>query len=158
MKFWFTEKIGYLILLLTLILPFNIMYQFVSDDQYTIVMMAALWQYIFRAPDYIYFAFSPFGVIYIIWYGPGVYIAKLAYDATKTDKWMRYDYAVRIVMVIILQILIDLIIPPSSGYPPPVNIPLPIPGIVALLLARWTVKAPTKVWETQQKEEELFSD
>ena len=134
------------------------MLQIISEESYTIMLMSALWQYIVSTPDYVNFAVSPFALIYFLWYGPSVYIAKMAYDATKKGTWMRHDYAVRIVMVIVLQIVIMLIIPPSSGSPPVTNIPLPIAGIIALLLTRLTVKEPTKVWDETPTENEVFSE
>jgi hypothetical protein len=86
-----------------------------------------------------------------------VYIAKLAYDAAKKRNWVRYDYAIRIVIVIVVQVAIGLIIPPVSGYPPPLNIPLPLPGIVALLLTKLTVTEVTEVWDEEPSVTDAFS-
>ncbi|MCK5151783.1 MAG: hypothetical protein KAQ65_08080 [Candidatus Thorarchaeota archaeon] len=158
MGFWFTEKVAYLLLVLSLILPFTIMYQYISADTYTIVSNAALWQFIFSTPDHLSFAVNPFGLIYFMYYGPSVYIAKVAYDAAKKGNWTRYDYAIRLVIVLVIQVAIMVIIPPFSGYPPPINIPLPIPGIIALLLTRLTVREITEVWEKEGEEEPAKDD
>ncbi|MDF1540593.1 MAG: hypothetical protein P1Q69_16975, partial [Candidatus Thorarchaeota archaeon] len=128
MRFWYTEKVAYLILILALALPFVITLQIISEDSYTIQLLSGLWQYIVGTPDYVHFAISPFALIFILWYGLGVYIAKVAYDATKIGNWMRYDYAIRIVIVVVIQIGIMLLIPPVNGSPPVTNIPLPFAG------------------------------
>ena len=118
--------------------------------------MAPLWFYTFYAPDILNLGFYPFGLIYIIWYGPSLYIIKLAYDAAKKGGWTRYDYAIRIIIVVAIQVAIGLIIPPVSGSPPPINIPLPIVGVVALLLTKLTFKEVTEVWEEEQPVTDAF--
>ncbi len=79
----------------------------------------------------------------------------MAYDAAKKGTWTRYDYVVRAVIVVIIQVAFSVIIPPVSGYPPPLNIPLPIPGIIAIILTKRTVKEVTEVWE-EPKTEDAF--
>ncbi|MFW9931906.1 MAG: hypothetical protein ACFFDR_04550 [Candidatus Thorarchaeota archaeon] len=156
MKFWYTPRVAYFLLLITLALPFNIMIQLLSSESYTVVIMAPLWQYIMSSSDYVNFAFNPFGIIFVIWFGPSVYISKVAYDATTKKDLTRWDYGKRVFSAMVIQVVIGLVLPPASGYPPPVNLPIFITGIVALLLTRWIVPMRNEVWDVDSAENDVF--
>jgi hypothetical protein len=157
--FWYTTKVAYVLLLLNLVLPFGIMLQIISPNDYLVGAMAPLWQYVVMPPDYVYFVFTPAPLIYVLWYGPGVYVAWLAYDTTKKQNRTRYGYAKLVILALVIQTLIMAIIPPSSGSPPVLNIPLPIPAILALVLTRWTAQELKDAWaqsESSEEEEDVF--
>jgi hypothetical protein len=155
--FWYTTKEAYVLVLLSLVLPFGNMYQIISADTYMLGAMAPLWQYVVIPPDYVSFVFTPALLIYVLWYVPGVYVAWLAYDTTKKQNRTRYGYAKLVILALVIQTLIMVIIPPASGSPPVLNIPLPIPAILALLLTRWTVKELKDAWaQPESSEEEIF--
>lgn len=157
MSFWYTAKVAYLLLILTLVLPFTIMLQIISANDYLLGVMAPLWQYVVSPPDYVYFMINPAMLIYVIWYGPSVYVSWLAYDTIKKQNRTRYGYRVLLILALIIQVLIMVLLPVSSGYPPVQNIPLPIPAILALVLSKWTVKELKDAWrEPQTSEEEVF--
>jgi hypothetical protein len=149
MIFRYTEKVSYLLLAITFASPFYVMVQVVSPEDIHLVFLAPLWQYIWFTGYDASFNVSPVALIYVFWYWPGLYITKLAYDTTKTQNRERYDYAQRIVLLMILQIIFTLVIPPAGGSPPPMNIPLPIVAVVALLLIRVTVSRLESPWEGQ---------
>ncbi len=142
MEFWYTKKVAYLLLILTLILPFGITYLITSPDNYAYIFMAALWGGMIT-PDTVGFGINPSGIIYVIWFFPSLYIAKIAYDSAKKGNWAPIDYAVRCVIAIILQIVLMILIPFYTGSPTPLNIPLPISAVIALLLTPFTVKEST---------------
>ncbi len=157
MSFWYTTKVSYLLLILSLVLPFGIMLQIISADDYMVGVMAPLWEYFVSPPDYVSFVFTPAMLIYVIWYWPSVYVAWFAYDTTKKQNRTRYEYAKRVALILIIQVLIMVLLPPSSGYPPVQNIPLPIPAILALALTRWTAKDLKDAWaQPETSEEEVF--
>ncbi len=150
MTFWHTEKVGYALLVVCLVTPFNVMIQIVSAEDVMVVMWAPLWQYVWSSMHDASFAVSPFGLFFIIWFWPSVYAAKIAYDAAKTQKLSRYQYAKRVVLLLAIQLLIAAFLPMSSGTPTPTNLPLPITGVVALLLTKFTVPELTSPWDEQE--------
>lgn len=149
MEFRYTEKIGYFLLALSFLTPFNAMIQVISSNDVTVMLLAPLWQYMWFSAAPIALVVAPFGLFYFFYYGFSVYIAKVAYDVARTQHLDRFHYAQRIVLIVILQLVVMIIIPASSGSPPPVNIPLPIVGVLALLLTRFVVKEVTEPWESQ---------
>ncbi|MHA1961193.1 MAG: hypothetical protein ACW99U_13270 [Candidatus Thorarchaeota archaeon] len=146
----YTEKVSYILLAVTLLSPFYVMIQFVSPDNVPLVFLAPLWQYFWSTNFGGAFNPTPFALVYVFWYWPGLYISKLAYDATKKQDRDRYDYAQKIVLLIIVQVVFTLLLPPASGSPPPFNVPLPIVGLVALLLTGFTVEKLDSPWEGQE--------
>lgn len=147
MSFRYTVRVGYSLLILSLLTPFNIMVQSVTVDNVTIGLLAPLWQYIWYISYPAYFVFSPYGLVFFPYYGFSLYIAWLAYSTARNQNLERSKYAWRIVLVIVFQVLVMILIPPSSGDPRPLNIPLPIVGVLALLLTRITVRELTSPWE-----------
>ncbi|MHA2353674.1 MAG: hypothetical protein ACXADC_00710 [Candidatus Thorarchaeota archaeon] len=129
------------------------MVQSIALDEVVILLSAPLWQYIWYTTFPSSFAFSPYGLVYIPYYGLSVYLAWLAYNTARKQNIERKQYAWRTAITIALQVVVILLIPPFSGSPQPLNIPLPIVGIVALLLTKQTVKELTSPWEEQ---EDLF--
>jgi hypothetical protein len=145
----YSEKVSYILVAVTLVSPFYVMIQFVSPGSTTAVFLAPLWQYFWSASFGGTFNPSPFALVYVFWFWPGLYICKLAYDTTKKQNRDRYEYAQRIVLLMIFQVVFTLLLPPASGSPPPINVPLPIAGLVALLLTGFTVKKLESPWEAQ---------
>jgi hypothetical protein len=102
-----------------------------------------------------YFNFAPLvGVLYFPFWGLGSYTAKIAYDSKKNENLTRYEYAKKIVVILVVQtcILIFLGSFIFSSYPPPTNIPLPITAVVALGLTGITVKDPTSPFKEEEDE------
>ncbi|MHA2026804.1 MAG: hypothetical protein ACW98U_12965 [Candidatus Thorarchaeota archaeon] len=149
MSFRYTVRVGYSLLILSLLTPFNVMIQAVTLDNVSIVLLAPLWQYIWHSLYPASFVLSPFALLYFPYYGLSVYVAWLAYDTSRKQHLERSKYAWRIVLAILVQIVITIIIPPYSGSPQPQNISLPIVGLVALLLTKQTVRELTSPWEKQ---------
>ncbi|UCE09566.1 MAG: hypothetical protein JSW61_11420 [Candidatus Thorarchaeota archaeon] len=147
MPFRFTEKVSYLLLTVTLASPFFLSMQIVSSENIHLIFLAPLWQYHWTTSFGVSFSFSPFALIYVIWFWPSLYIAKLAYDTTKKQNRERYDYAQKILLLMVFQVIFSLLLPPASGSPPPINIPLPIVGFSALGLITLTVKKLESPWE-----------
>ncbi|MFW9802646.1 MAG: hypothetical protein ACFFFC_08350 [Candidatus Thorarchaeota archaeon] len=154
MSFRYTVRVGYFLLVLTLLSPFSAMIQAITEDNTTIVLLAPLWQYIWHSTLPVYFVFSPYGLLYFPYYGLSVYISWVAYNTARRQNIERKQYAWRLVIIIALQIAVILLIPPFSGDPQPVNIPLPIMGVLGLLLTNYTVRKLTSPWENQ----EVFSE
>jgi hypothetical protein len=125
------------------------MIQTITAGDVTIGLLAPLWQYIWNSSYPASFVFSPFALAYFPYYGFSVYIAWLAYNTARNQQLERSKYAWRIVLVIILQVVVMILIPPFSGSPQPRNIPLPIVGVIALLLTKHTVRELTSPWEKQ---------
>ena len=153
MSFRYTVRVGYFLLILTLLTPFNVMIQAVTEENTTIGLLAPFCQYIWYSSFPVHFVFSSFGLLFFPYYGLSVYLAWLAYNTARKQNLERRQYAWRLAITIALQVAIILIIPPVSGFPRPLNIPLPIVGVIALLLTRYTVKELTGPWEDQ---EDLF--
>ena len=149
MSFRYTVRVGYSLLILSLLTPFNVMIQAIALDNVTIGLLAPLWQYMLYSSYPASFVVSPFALAYFPYYGFSVYIAWLAYNTARNQQLERSRYAWRIVLVIILQVVVMILIPPFSGSPQPRNIPLPIVGVIALLLTKYTVRELTGPWEKQ---------
>ncbi len=149
MSFRYTVRVGYSLLILSLLTPFNIMIQSITAGDVTIGLLAPLFQYIWDSSYPASFAFSPFGLMFFPYYGFSLYIAWLAYSTARNQQLERSKYAWRIVLVIVIQVVVMILIPPFSGSPQPRNIPLPIVGVLALLLTRLTVREITSPWEKQ---------
>jgi hypothetical protein len=150
MSFRYTVRVGYSLLILSLLTPFSVMIQSIAVDEVTSVFSAPLWQYIWYSSYPASIAFSPYGLLFFPYYGLSMYIAWLAFNTARRQNMERKQYAWRIAITIALQVAVMLIIPPFSGSPPPINIPLPIVGTVALLLTTYTVKELTSPWEDQE--------
>ncbi|MHA2064217.1 MAG: hypothetical protein ACXABY_07540 [Candidatus Thorarchaeota archaeon] len=150
MSFRYTARVGYSLFILTLLTPFNAMIMAITVDNVTVGLLAPLWQYIWHSTYPATIAFSPFGLVLFPYYGLSVYIAWLAYNISRNQSMERKQYAWRIAITIALQVAVMIIIPPFSGDPRPLNIPLPLVGIIALFLTRYTVKELTSPWEDQE--------
>ena len=149
MSYRYTVRVGYSLLILSLLTPFNVMIQTISADNVTIGLLSPLMQYIWYSSYPASVAFSLFGLAYFPYYGFSMYIAWLAYNTARNQHLERSKYAWRVALVIIIQIVVMIIIPPFSGSPRPLNIPLPIVGVLALLLTKYTVRELTSPWEKQ---------
>jgi hypothetical protein len=150
MQIRYTEKIGYFLMILSFVAPFYVMIQPQAYDELMIMILGPCWQFIWQEPPY--FAISPFVLlIYFPFWGLGLYIAKIAYDSAKMQNVTRYDYAVRITKILMIQSLLLIYFTlASGGYPEPIDFPLPIVGVVALFLTKITVKEPTEPWEERK--------
>ena len=158
MSFRYTSRVGYSLLILTLLTPFNVMIQAITAEDVRIGLLAPLWQYIWNGSYPASFAFSPTALLYVPYYGFSVYVAWLAYTTGRNQHLERRTYTWRIALVTIIQVVVMILIPPFSGSPQPQNIPLPIVGVLALLLTKYTVRELTSPWEKQGvlSESELF--
>ena len=151
MQFRFTEKIGYFLMILSFLAPFYVMVQQQTSDIFTIVIIGPCWQFIWQESPH--FAASPLVLLfYFPFWGPGLYIGKIAYDAAKTQSMVRYDYAKKIAKILVIQILLLIYFTlASGGYPEPIDFPIPIVGVVALILTNVTVKEQTEPWEEEKE-------
>ncbi|MFW9799082.1 MAG: hypothetical protein ACFFD9_01475 [Candidatus Thorarchaeota archaeon] len=150
MTFRYSERVGYTIFILNLLAPFTAMIQPLPSDEVIVVVSAPLWQYRWYSAYPPSFALSPFGLLFFPYYGPIVYVAWLAYNTSRKQHLEPRQYAWRIVAALAIQIALIIVIPPSSGDPQPVNLPLPIVGVLALFLTRFTVKELAGPWEVQE--------
>ena len=135
-----------------MIVPFFLAIQVISEDDILYAIFSGLFLITWNDP---YFNFTPlFGIFYFPFWGLGTYIAKIAYDSEKNDSLTRYEYAKKIVVILIIQtcILIFLSSFIFSSYPPPINIPLPITAIIALILTGITVRTPTSPFKEEEDE------
>ena len=147
---------AYLLLVTILLLPYVMMLQIVTSDNYSTMLLAPLWQYFFSTPDYANFAISPFALIYIIWFWPSLYMVKLAYDATTKKNLTRWEYDKRVVLATVFQVVFNFVLPPGSGYPPPVYLPLPFAGIIALIFTYWIIPKDDILWPSETEDESVF--
>jgi hypothetical protein len=114
------------------------------------MLFAATWILFFHETG---ISFAPlYGIVYFPFWGLGTYIAKIAYDSSKNENLTKFEYQKKVVLVLIIQtcILIFLSSFIISGYPPFTNIPLPITGVLALLLSGITVKDPTSPFKEEE--------
>jgi len=156
MKFLYTRYISYLLLILALVLPFNFSIQLIPVDDYTITLYAPMWQYWESSLDYMGFMINPFGVIYIFWFWPSLLIVKFAYDAATKENASTFNYVVKVTGLTFFQFAFTFLLPFVNGYPPVTNVPLVFVGIIALLLARWTVPIRAEIWDTDGGNDEVF--
>lgn len=157
MEFRYTTKVAYFLLLVTLLLPFYFAIQTISSDESIIFVFGPWWFLLIEeAPS---FMVNPFGLlIHIPFWGPGVYMAKIAYDTTKTQELATSEYAMKIGKVYVLQIVLMIFLSSLviSGWPPPVTIPFPIVGLLALMLTKVTVKERTEPWDEKTTDDLVF--
>ena len=146
MRFRYTERIGLFLMILSLVSPFYIMIIPQPFDEPEVMILGSCWQFIWRDPPH--FAVSPFPLlIYLPFWGPGLYIAKIAYDSAKVQDMSRHEYTVKISKIFFIQILLLIFFTlGSGGHPDPIDFPLPIVGIVALLLTKVTIGEPIEPW------------
>ena len=149
MQFRYTKNIGLALFVASFFAPFYVSIQPQYFGNVMVFVLGPCWQFVWT--DSPYFAFSPFPLfIFFPFWGPGLYIAKIAYDTAQVQKLSRYDYVKKIVKVIVCQMLFLVFFAfASTGYPEPIEIPLPVVGIAALLLTRVTVREIKGPWEEQ---------
>ncbi|MHA1882320.1 MAG: hypothetical protein ACTSUO_04670 [Candidatus Thorarchaeota archaeon] len=113
-------------------------------------LLGPFWQIILHEQFPENFAMSPLPLlIYLPLWGMGLWMSKIAFDTGRLQNLTRTEYAMKIGKVWFLHLLILLFFGTFmiSGYPPPTQIPLPIVGIVSLLLTNLIVKKQDDVWE-----------
>jgi hypothetical protein len=135
--------------------PFYVRIQSQHFGDVMVVVVGPCWQFIWTDPPY--FSFSPIPLlIFFPFWGPGLLIAKIAYDTARIQDLSRHDYLKKVVRVIFLQMLfLVFLVLPSTGYPEPIAIPLPVVGIAALLLTRVIVKEVEGPWEEPNRSKRL---
>ena len=146
----YTKNVSIILLLISLLVPFFLAFQVVSEDTVYYMIFAATWGLFWYEPE---FAFVPlFGLFYFPFWGLGTYIAKIAYDSIKNENLTKFEYQKKVATVFIIQtcILIFLSSFIISGDPPPSTIPLPFVGIIALILSGITVKDPTSPFKEEE--------
>ncbi|MHA1480677.1 MAG: hypothetical protein ACTSQZ_04575 [Candidatus Thorarchaeota archaeon] len=151
MEFRYTEKIGYVIAVVSIIAPFYITIQAQFFDDPMTMILGPFWQIFLTGLEITHFAMHPLvPLLYLPFWGPGLYIAKIARDEAKLQEKTRYEYAIRIGKILFLQMLVLIYFTlASGGMPEPLDFPIPAAGILALLLTPITVKGQEKVWEEQ---------
>ena len=149
MQFRYTKNIGLALFVTSFLAPFYVTIQPQHFGDVMVVVLGPCWQYIWRDPPY--FAFSPIPLlIFFPFWGPGLFIAKIAYDTARVQDLSRHEYVKKVVKVIVFQMLFLVFFAlASTGYPEPIEIPLPVVGIAALLLTRVIVKEIEGPWEEQ---------
>ena len=152
MEFRYTEKIGYIIALVSIIAPFyvSIQEQVFGNDSY-IMIMGPFWQLVLHGSEISNFAMHPFVLLlYLPFWGLGLYIAKIAFEEAKVQEKTRYEYMYRVVKVLLLHMLILIYFAlMNTGIPEPLRIPIPAAGLLALLLTPVIIKGQEKIWEEQ---------
>ena len=143
----YTKKVGLALFVASFLAPFYVRIQPQHFGDVMVVVVGPCWQYIWR--DSPYFEFSPIPLlIFFPFWGPGLLIAKIAYDTARIQDLSRHHYIKKVVRVIFLQMLfLVFLVLPSTGYPEPIAIPLPVVGMAALLLTRVIVKEIEEPWE-----------
>lgn len=147
MQIRYTEKIGLLLIALSLSLPFYAMIQTVPEDNPTTVVFGPLWQWIIHDPSS--FVISPMPLLFFPFWGFGTYFGKMAYDTAKKQNIGKSEYRWKVGKLLALQVIIMLVFRTFVffAFPPPIYVPLPIVGVVALILTGFTVKEQTDPWE-----------
>lgn len=80
-------------------------------------------------------------------------MAKIAFDQVRDQKLGVFEYSRKVATMLIIQfILIFMFGLGHTGHPEPIDIPLPIVGIIAILLRRFTVREIVRPWESQAAE------
>lgn len=120
----------------------------IQNTGYDLVIwvQAPIWQVISYDGE-ISSAISPIGFIHIFWFWPSFYIAKVTYDVTRNKNLAESYYWNRVVIALLFQIVFGILIPPASGTPQPMLIPITLVGFLALLLGRWIVPELTGPWD-----------
>jgi hypothetical protein len=109
-----------------------------------------IYQTTFQTP---FFAHPLIGLVYFPFWGLGLYIVKIAYDEVNEQKMDKYEYARKVAIVGVIQFLLILaygLI--GGGNPQPIVMPLPIAGLAAILLRRFTVREISAPWESEATE------
>lgn len=152
MEFRYTEKIGYIIAIVSIVAPFfvSIQEQFFIDEPH-IMILGPFWQLILNGSEIYNFAMHPFiPFLYLPFWGWGLYIAKITIDETRLQEKTRYEYVIRVVRILFVQmIFLMYFVLASGGMPEPLDFPIPAAGILALLLTPITIKGQGKIWEEQ---------
>jgi hypothetical protein len=154
MGFWDSEKSAYLFLTLSIITPHTIVIQDTAYDLF-IVVQAPIWQVVFLGGE-ISYAISPVGFILVFWFWPSLYIAKVTYDVTKNKNLERSYYWNRVVIALLFQLVFGILVPPASGTPQPIVMPITIVGVLALLFRKWIIPELTSPWD--EGSETVFSE
>ena len=149
LQFRYTKNVGLALFVASFLAPFYVMIQPHPFGDVMVVILGPCWQFIWRDPPY--FAFSPIPLlIFFPFWGPGLFIAKIAYNTARVQDLSRYDYIKKVAKVLFVQMLFLVFFAlASSGNPEPIDFPLPIIGIAALLLTRVIVKEIEGPWEEQ---------
>ena len=150
MRTRYTRNVSYILLIISMIVPFFLAIQVISDDDILYAIFSGLFVITWNEP---YFNFTPLmGVFYFPFWGLGTYVAKIAYDSEKNENLTRYEYARKVVVILIIQTCILMFLSSFifSSYPPPINIPLPITPVIALMLTKITIVDPTSPFKEEE--------
>ncbi len=157
MKFWNTKWVGLLFLIISLVAPFDLAISYIEEDLVSVFLIAPLWSLFIVPPgDYHLFPY-PVYLIYFVWFWPSFYITKVVHDSSTKANLLSFSYTVRVCFAILFQFSFGLLFPvlASSGFPP-INIPLVVPGIMALILTKWIVTPVSEIWNTEVFDDETF--
>jgi hypothetical protein len=146
----YTRKVSYTLFLISLLAPFFLAVQVISEDDILYMIFIPLFVITWNDPTLI--AIPLMGILYFPLWILGTYIAKIAYDSEKNDNITRYEYAKKVVIILIIQtcLLVFLSSFIFSAYPPPINIPLPITAIITLIFTKITVKDPMSPFKDEE--------
>jgi hypothetical protein len=152
MKFRYTRKIPWLLAALSLFVPWTFSIQPMPFGGVALTIIGSFWMYVSLSESGVFI--SPLiSLIYLPFWGPGLYVAKIAFDQVRDQKSDVFQYSRRIATVLIIQlILIVLFGFGHSGHPEPIDIPLPVVGLVAILLRGFTVREVQTPWESKTTE------
>jgi hypothetical protein len=148
MKFRYTKKISWLLAILALLSPWTISIQPMPFGGAVLTVMGSFWMYVTLSESGL--LINPLvGFIYLPFWGPGLYMAKIAFDQVRDQKSGVFEYSRRIATVWIVQFILILLFGfGHSGHPEPIDIPLPLVGIAAILLQRFTAREVLVPWES----------
>lgn len=151
MEFRYTEKIGYIIAVVSIIAPFYVSIQEQYSGDPSIWIWGPFWQLILNGSEIYNFAMHPFVLLlFLPFWGLGLYIAKTARDEARLQEKTRYEYVIRVVKILFIHMILLLYFAlMNSGIPEPLRIPIPSAGILALLLTPITIKKQDKIWREQ---------
>jgi len=151
MEFRYTEKIGYIIAVVSIVAPFFVSIQDSLYFEPHTMIMGPFWQIILEGSVITNFAVHPFiPFLYLPFWGWGLYIAKITVDEVRLQEKTRYEYVIRVVRILLVQmIFLMYFVLASGGMPEPLDFPIPAAGILALLLTPITINAQEKIWKNQ---------
>ncbi|TFG34820.1 hypothetical protein EU527_01210 [Candidatus Thorarchaeota archaeon] len=137
MQVRYTQKIAWLLFILSIITPWMIVIQYFPFGRMYLRVMGSFWHYsMLDESSFLTIYFD--GLLYLLFWGPGLYIAKIAFDQVREQKSNRFEYLKKVASVWIIQFLLILFF--GLAVPIALHIPVPIVGLIAILLRRFTVR------------------
>ncbi|TFG11788.1 hypothetical protein EU537_11320 [Candidatus Thorarchaeota archaeon] len=134
--------------ILTFTLPFFLSIQQISDEVTYIHILGPFWQYWTAVDPNLQFSPLPL-LIYFPFFAPGFYFVKVVRDAI-SQSFSSWDYYSKIGFGLFIHLLLLIFFSlASSGYPEPIDIPLPIVGLTTLLIGPFIVPEPTTLWNDE---------